>query len=85
MDLGPMELVLVLGLVVVLFGAGRIAELGGALGKSVREFRSAMHEGDDQPAQASETRAPGATPLVPAAAQPSARPSVRDFLPRDGE
>jgi sec-independent protein translocase protein TatA len=39
--LGPWELVIILLIVVVIFGAGRLAEIGGALGKSVREFRSA--------------------------------------------
>jgi sec-independent protein translocase protein TatA len=38
-SLGPVELMLVLGIVIVIFGAGRISELGGALGKSIREFR----------------------------------------------
>ena len=42
--LGPMELVIILAIVVFLFGAGRVADLGGALGKSIREFRRAAHE-----------------------------------------
>jgi TatA/E family protein of Tat protein translocase len=37
--LGPVELVLLLGIVIVIFGAGRLSELGGALGKGIREFR----------------------------------------------
>ena len=49
--LGPWELVIILLIVVVIFGAGRLAEIGGAVGKSVREFRSATHD-DDKPAVA---------------------------------
>jgi sec-independent protein translocase protein TatA len=43
---GPTELILILAIVVLIFGAGRLAEVGGALGRSVREFRRAT-DGDD--------------------------------------
>jgi sec-independent protein translocase protein TatA len=52
--LGPWELVIILLIVVVIFGAGRLAEIGGAVGKSVREFRSATHD-DDKPVAATTT------------------------------
>ena len=41
---GPWELVILLLIVVVIFGAGRLSQIGGALGKSVREFRSATQD-----------------------------------------
>jgi sec-independent protein translocase protein TatA len=44
MPIGPWELVIILIIVVVIFGAGRLSQIGGAVGKSVREFRSAVHE-----------------------------------------
>jgi sec-independent protein translocase protein TatA len=37
--IGPMELIIVLFIVLVIFGAGRLPEIGGALGKGIREFR----------------------------------------------
>lgn len=37
--LGPTELLIILAIVVVLFGASRLAGLGGALGRGIREFR----------------------------------------------
>jgi sec-independent protein translocase protein TatA len=43
--LGPMELVIILVIVVVIFGAGRVGDLGGAIGRSIREFRGATAEG----------------------------------------
>jgi sec-independent protein translocase protein TatA len=46
MPLGPTELIVVLLIIVVLFGAGRIADIGGALGKSIKEFRQATREDD---------------------------------------
>ncbi len=38
--LGWQELVIVLVIVIIIFGAGRLPEIGGALGKSIKEFRS---------------------------------------------
>lgn len=37
--LGPMELLLILAIVVIVFGVGKLADIGGALGKTIREFR----------------------------------------------
>lgn len=39
---GVWELLIVLLIVVAVFGAGKIASLGGALGKGVSDFRKAM-------------------------------------------
>ncbi len=47
-SLGPMELVLVLVIILIIFGVGRLPEVGGALGRGIREFRrAASGEGDD--------------------------------------
>lgn len=46
-NIGPLELVIILLIVVALFGAGRIAGVGQALGKSVREFREEARSDDD--------------------------------------
>jgi sec-independent protein translocase protein TatA len=68
--LGPWELIIVLVIVVVIFGAGRIADVGGALGKSVREFRGAVKSPEEKAAEkAAEeaARSPSTAPAVPAA------------------
>ncbi len=44
--LGPLELLIILLIVIALFGAGRIAGVGRALGTSVREFRREARTGD---------------------------------------
>lgn len=44
--LGPLELLIILVILVVIFGASRLGEIGGALGKTVREFRREM-KGDE--------------------------------------
>lgn len=47
-SLGPTELLIILAIVVVLFGASRLAGLGGALGRGIREFREESRTGDDK-------------------------------------
>lgn len=39
MQLGPLELMIILVIVLLLFGSGRVAKLGGELGTAMREFR----------------------------------------------
>lgn len=36
---GPLELVIILVIVIIIFGVGKLPTVGGALGKSIREFR----------------------------------------------
>jgi sec-independent protein translocase protein TatA len=45
MDLGPSELIIILLIVALLFGPGRIANLGGELGKAIHEFRKGLAQG----------------------------------------
>ncbi|MBQ6374555.1 MAG: twin-arginine translocase TatA/TatE family subunit [Clostridia bacterium] len=46
MKLGTTEIILIIVLALVLFGGGKIAGLGGALGKSIKDFKSAVKEDD---------------------------------------
>ncbi|MBS1252281.1 MAG: Sec-independent protein translocase protein TatAy [Anaerolineales bacterium] len=39
--LGPLEVIVVLVIALIVFGPGRLPEVGQALGKSIREFREA--------------------------------------------
>jgi sec-independent protein translocase protein TatA len=45
-DLGVPELLIVLVVVLLIFGANRLTELGGALGKGIKEFRAAVRDED---------------------------------------
>ncbi len=71
-----MELLLVLGIVVVLFGAGRVADLGAALGHSVREFRQALRDDEDEGRERPTSTAEPTSGALPA-------PPLRDFVPRE--
>ncbi|RJX19177.1 MAG: twin-arginine translocase TatA/TatE family subunit [Ammonifex sp.] len=45
--IGPTELILILGLVLVVFGPKRLPEVGRSLGKTLREFRKSTRETDE--------------------------------------
>ena len=46
--LGWQELLIILVLIALLFGATRVADLGGALGRGIREFRQEAARPDDE-------------------------------------
>jgi sec-independent protein translocase protein TatA len=53
--LGPFglpELLIIAFIVVLIFGVGRLPEVGGAVGKSIREFRKATKDDDNTAASA---------------------------------
>lgn len=50
MRFGSTELLLLVVLAIILFGGSRIAGLGKALGKSIREFKEEVHT-ENQPAK----------------------------------
>jgi sec-independent protein translocase protein TatA len=47
MNLGPTELIIILVIVILLFGVGRISKISGELGKSIRTFRDNLSGKDD--------------------------------------
>lgn len=51
MRLGTMEILLLVVLALLLFGGGKLAGVGKALGQSIKEFKKEVHE-DDAPAEA---------------------------------
>ena len=40
---GPMELIIVLVVVLIIFGVGRLPEIGGAMGKDLKVFRNTQN------------------------------------------
>ncbi len=44
MGIGPGELLLILLIALIIFGPGKLPELGRALGRSIREFREATRD-----------------------------------------
>jgi sec-independent protein translocase protein TatA len=46
-NIGGMELLVILLILLLLFGASRLAGLGAAAGKTIKEFRKAMRDIED--------------------------------------
>ncbi len=47
MRLGTGEMILIFALAIILFGSGKVAGLGKALGTSIREFKSELNKVDE--------------------------------------
>ncbi len=47
-NLGWPEILIILVIVLVIFGAGKLPSIGNALGKSIKEFRKARTEDDEE-------------------------------------
>jgi len=68
-NLGPMEMIFVSVVLLLIFGAKRLPELGSGLGKGIREFKRSMREitteverADEPPRIATPNRPPVAPP-----------------------
>ena len=48
-NIGPTELLILLLILILVFGGSRIGELGGALGRSIRDFRREVRSTEDEP------------------------------------
>ncbi len=70
-SLGPFEIIAILLVVLLLFGAKRIPEIARGLGKGIREFKDATNE-IKQELTVEPPRRPQIPPSPPAQAQPSA-------------
>ena len=60
--IGMPELIIILVLVLVVFGAGKLPEIGGAFGKSIRNFKRASQGKDEiliDPCKENETKSKG--------------------------
>jgi sec-independent protein translocase protein TatA len=47
--IGAPELVLILLIVVIVFGVGKLPEVGSALGKGIRDFKRGLNGEDEKP------------------------------------
>ncbi|HZS12262.1 MAG TPA: twin-arginine translocase TatA/TatE family subunit [Nitrospirales bacterium] len=71
-SLGIMELTLILFIVLIIFGAGKLPQLGEGLGKAIKGFKKSVHEADAIEAEAqAQQGAPQGQPQQ-VAAQPTA-------------
>jgi sec-independent protein translocase protein TatA len=52
--LGAQELMIILGIVVVLFGAKRLPQLGSGIGEGIRNFKQGIKQNEDEKPQLDE-------------------------------
>jgi sec-independent protein translocase protein TatA len=55
-NIHPIFLIVLLAVVLIIFGPGKLPELGGAVGRSIKEFRKASNELTDEVRTAIENR-----------------------------
>jgi sec-independent protein translocase protein TatA len=75
-NVGPLEIIVVLALVLIIFGPKRLPELGHSLGKGIREFRGSLSGENDEPPAAPKLESAADAKPAPVAAQPVAAEPV---------
>ncbi len=45
-NLGPMEILVIAGVALLLFGGKRLADIGGGLGQGIKSFKQGLREAD---------------------------------------
>lgn len=71
-NLGMAELLVILAIVLLVFGAGRLPQIGEGIGKAVRNLKRGLNSDDEIDVQSAANKA------VPPAASPSARAEIAD-------
>jgi TatA/E family protein of Tat protein translocase len=73
--MGISELIIILVIVLIIFGAGKLPQIGEGVGKALKGFKKEVH--DIPPPEAAQAEAaPGPTPIQQASAAPAAVPPV---------
>lgn len=65
-NIGPLEILLIALAALLLFGAGRIADIGKGLGQGIKNFKQGLREADEVDKKADEAAKPETkTPSTP--------------------
>jgi len=78
-SMGITELVLILFIVLIIFGAGKLPQLGEGLGKAIKGFKKSVHEADAielEAQQKQEGQSPADAAVPPQAVPPMAPPGA---------
>ena len=71
MPIHPFWIIAIIVVVLIIFGPGRLPELGAGVGKAMREFRKATSELTNEVTQATQPTPPAAAPTPPPPAPPA--------------
>jgi sec-independent protein translocase protein TatA len=84
-SLGFTELILILMIVLIIFGAGKLPQLGEGLGKAIKGFKKSVHEADaietDAQAAAQQAAAPQAVTAASTQNAPLNQPATATAQP----
>ncbi len=61
----PWHLIIIVLIILIVFGPGKLPELGSALGKGIREFKGGVHAGEER-APEPQPASPDQTPVMTA-------------------
>jgi sec-independent protein translocase protein TatA len=81
-NLGGGEIILILALVLILFGAKKLPELAKGLGTGIKEFKKATRDVTEEMHAAMEDPPPSPRPLPPANPQPTPQVEAQQTVPQ---
>jgi len=82
-SIGFTELILVLFIVLIIFGAGKLPQLGEGLGKAIKGFKKSVHEAEAIEAEAQAQNQADMAPQMPqqVTEQPAPPPPIQMSIP----
>ena len=78
MKIGPWEIILILIVVMMVFGAGKIPQIGKQLGRGVRDFKK-YSSGQDEPGSTGKAAGPPVSPIITTAKKAPETPTNNTF------
>jgi sec-independent protein translocase protein TatA len=75
-NIGPVEIIIVVVILLLVFGTKRLPEAGRNLGKGMREFKESVTGKDSEQLSATPPPTPAATPAPPHEAEQAAEPET---------
>ncbi len=81
-NLGGGEIILILALVLILFGAKKLPELAKGLGTGIKEFKKETRDVTDEIHSAMEEPPPPPRSLPPSNTQPTTPPETHETVPQ---
>ncbi len=81
-NLGGGEIILILALVLILFGAKKLPELAKGLGTGIKEFKKATRDVTEEMHSAMEDTPPPPRPLPPSNPQPAPQAEAQPSAPQ---
>jgi len=83
MDVGPVELLIVLAVVLLLFGSKKLPELAKGMGQAAKEFRSGLNDEHEAEPERVETKAVETAPVEATVVETRAVDAATSDAPKD--